>query len=242
MSLSEELVMVVEEPMSRDMMRLFEAVVTGLRDIARMCASMHELRCIDAPAFTTTFLRSRGFGEYVIRRIWRAAHDKNVSKGQTIYKYRDIVFRLKPRLEHGTAYHYADTMTPLDRMDCLSLGDKCYEIPHCNSFYIYIEGRLGYASLRINVSYIVGLLSRTKPGFLTRFLEFADRVIKRPRDELEAIAILVEEVLSVLESERRLLGLILPYVPSSLDDLLRVSPLAKKLYIELVSHGIEITS
>lgn len=232
--------MAVEEPMSRDMLRLFEAVVTGLRDIAKLCASRHRLRCIDAPAFTTTFLRSRGFGEYTIRRIWRAAHDPNVSKGQIIYKYHGIVFRLKPRLEHGTAFHHADTMTPLDRIDCLSLGDKCYEVPHCNSFYIYIEGRLGYASLRINVSYLVGLLSRTRSDFLTRFLEFADRVIKRPRDEFEAIAVLVEEVMDVLESEDKLLSLILPYVPRSLDELLRVSPLAKKLYIELISRGIKI--
>ena len=227
------------EPMSRDMLRLFKAVVIGLRDIAKLCASNYRLHCIDAPAFTTTFLRSRGFNEYIIRRIWRAAHDRSVTGGQVIYRYEGIVFRLKPRLEHGTAYHDARTMTPLDRFDCSILGDECYEVPHCNSFYIYVEGELGHASVRMNVSYLVGLLARTRSGFLSKFLEFANRVIERPRDEFEAIAILMDDVLSVLNEENKLLGFILPFVPRSTDELLRVSPLAKKLYIELVQRGIK---
>ena len=235
----EEFYMAPEEPMSRDMLRLFKAVVTGLRDIAKLCASNHRLHCIDAPAFTTTFLRSRGFGEYVIRRIWRAAHDRSVMGGQVIYRYEGMVFRLRPRIEHGTAFHDARTMTPLDRFDCAMLGNECYEVPHCNSFYIYVEGELGHASIRMNVSYLVGLLARTRSGFLSKFLEFANRIIERPRDEFEAIAILIDEVLSVLKDEDKLLGFILPFVPRNVDELLHVSPLAKKLYIELVGRGIK---
>ncbi len=232
--------MSLDEPMSRDMLRLFKAVVTGLRDIAKLCVNNHRLHCIDAPAFTTTFLRSRGFNEYIIRRIWHAAHDRSVTGGQVIYRYKEIVFRLKPRLEHGTAYHDARTMTPLDRFDCNVLGNECYEVPHCNSFYIYVEGELGHASVRMNVSYLVGLLARTRSGFLSKFLEFANRVIERPRDEFEAIAILIDEVLSTLRDEDKLLSFVLPFVPRSPDELLRVSPLAKRLYIELAQRGIKL--
>ncbi len=225
-----------EEPLSRDMLRLFRAVMTGLHYIARLCAYQHQLHCIDAPVFTTTFLRSRGFNEYTIRRIWRAVYNRDVIRGQVIYNYRGVVFRFKPRPEHGVAYHDAKTMTPIDRIDCMALGDECYEVPHCNSFYIYVEGELGHAFIRINVTYLVGLLARTHPDFLAEFLDFIDRVLERPRDEIEAAAILINEVLSMLREENKLLSFILPYVPRSLEELLRVSPLAKKLYIALMEH------
>jgi hypothetical protein len=222
----------VQDRLQRDLIRLFKAVLLGLRDISKLCASMHSLRCIDAPVFTTTFLRSRGLSEYSIRRIWRAAKQRSIQGGQIIYHYHDTIFVIRPRVEHGIAYHDADTMVPVDKIDCLTLGDRCYEVPNCNSLYIYLQGRLGHASIMLSASYIVGLLSRTRPSFLSSMLEMSSKAVYDFHETSKFLLNMLSAVLDLLNREAPLLRMILPYVPRSLDELLRVSPLAKKIYIE----------
>jgi hypothetical protein len=222
----------VQSGLQRDLVRLFDAVLLGLRDIAKLCASTPALRCIDSPVFTTTFLRSRGVGEYSIRRIWRAAKQRSVQGGQVLYHYYDTVFVIRPRVEHGIAYHHADTMVPVDKIDCLALGEKCYEVPNCNSFYIYLQGRIGHSSIMMSASYIIGLLSRTQPEFVSSILEMGKEAIYNVRRTKESLPRMLLTVLGLISREAHLLKMILPFVPQSLDDLLRVSPLAKKIYIE----------
>ena len=216
--------------MDRWLARLLAASIEGLKAVVEFCTSMPGLHCLDPPLFTTRFLRSRGFGEYEVRRLWSVA--RRLSGGRcTVYSFEDTRLDVRPRVTCGAAYHHAGTMVPVDRVDCEVLGGECLVSTRTNSFYVYVEGHIERNTVRINLAHLAVLAARSSRGLVEELLDHAARALTLAADEKrgELLAVL-GGLADLLARYRDVVEAVLPTAPSSLGELLRLSPVLRRLY------------
>jgi hypothetical protein len=190
------------------------------------------LHCLDPPIVTTGFLRSRGYGEYEVRRLWRYARRLHALR-YPLYVYEDSLLTLRLVVRQGPAYHYARTMTPVDRVDCEVLGGECRVSTRSYGLYSYIEGHVEGNSVRLNLAHLAVLAARAKPRLVLEILGHALNFVEPPSNMADRIgelmnvlaklSRLVEEYYTVIDNA-------LPRAPRSLDELLHLSPIIRYVY------------
>jgi hypothetical protein len=222
---------------SQDILRLMRAIIDGLTLVVRLCYSNSRLQCLDPPVFTSPMLRRLGYGEYELRRLWRIARGRSTTarrKPVVLYNCCSARFEIEPIVKHEVAYHHRQTMTPVDYVDCRVLGEDCLEATHANKFYLYIRGHVEDNILRINVAHLLALIARRSWGEVESLLRNARRFLEA--DNVEKLAVVSEmiEAISRIAAERRhIIEALVPRVPHSLHELLRVSPAAREV-VEVV--------
>ncbi len=222
-------------PVSYGLFRLAHAVLDGLLLIVRLCTSHRSLHCLDPPVFTSPLLRRLGYGEYDIRRIWREGERRSASGGVVVYECCSSRFTVKPVVRHEPAYHHRATMAPVDPIDCRILGDDCVEITHSKKFFLYIVGNVEDNYLKMNVAHLIVTVARSEPGKVVEIIETARRIYGdhggTPKPELAVK--LVEDVFEIVEERRHILEVLVPRIPSSMDELFRMSPIARLIIATL---------
>lgn len=225
---------------------LAEAVLRALLLEARTAAAEPELKFLDPPLLTTPTLRRLGYGRYRIQQVWegaRAVASIREVRYRTLYRYGDTEFRLLPQLSEGPVRILRDHGVPLDDYDCHKAGDRCYSAPRGNRFYVYIEGHVENSALRVNTVYLAVLLTRSGGWHLLKDLASAlmgfAYSIAESLCSGESVEALLQELSDIMARERRLLELVLPHVPRSPEELLRLSPALRFLALSCRKRAAE---
>ncbi len=197
--------------------------------LAEACTSLG-LRCVDVPIVTTGLLEAVGAGQYKVRRFW--AHAKR-SNGATIvlYKYRKTTFRV--RLEHreGPLYevNWEGVRVPLDPEEVSEVRRRGLEVefaPKSHMLFLYLEGlHEDKLVLSIGAPRLLLLLYQS-PETRKLVEQLVDCVVNAAWGRIDCM----ESVALRLVRAWTPLGIVLPRVPLSLEDLFKVSPLFRRLF------------
>ncbi len=201
-----------------------EAILNSIRMIYTKCAELG-LRCNDPPCVITPLLKCLGYNEYQIRRFWATFEDLGNGIVLEIYRYSLARFNLVISYRKETVMHLRHKCIPLDEIDCRRLGSECIKTPHSHALYIYIDGRVENTVARLNVIRILYFLYSKNPRVVDELMEALRGVIWNRGNVLE----LYDKVLSGLRIGSSVLKLILPLVPSNVEELLRLSPILRRI-------------
>ncbi|MCE4619109.1 MAG: hypothetical protein F7C37_06690 [Desulfurococcales archaeon] len=208
-----------------------EVLVNAARRLVEACTK-NNLDCRDPPLASTRFLYSLGYTQYLIRSLWKKLSEPIDSIA--LYKYENAVFNLS--VEHSVealcSLEYNGLFIPLDAMDSLHLrhgGHNCLFTPRTHVIRVYLKGSvLDHVEIRIN---IIRLLSIIAKGLgLGKVYELLDGIIELlwNRD----VRSIESELLEFFHHDNyeRILSFFLPHIPRDLEDLLRVSPVLRRLH------------
>jgi len=201
-----------------------EAIVNSIRMVYSKCVELN-LECIDPPCVITPLLRCLGYNEYQIRRFWFFFENLGDNVNFEIYHYSSASFNLLLSYGKETIMHLKGSYIPLDELDCQRIGSQCIKTPHAHALYIYIEGRMRNTAIRLNVVRVLRLLYLRNPKLTDELMETLINVIWRRTSILE----LYNKVLEALSTGSNILKFILPFTPSTLKDLLELSPILRRI-------------
>jgi len=201
-----------------------EAIINSIREVYLKCTDL-DLRCTDPPCVITPLLRCLGYNEYQIRRFWSLFENLGSNISFEIYHYSSARFNLSLSYRKETIMHLKGGCIPLDELDCQRLGSQCIKTPHSHALYMYIEGRMGNTSIRVNVVRVLRLLYPRNPKLTDELMETLINIIWRRTSILE----LYDKVLEALRMGSNILRFILPFIPTTPKDLLELSPILRKI-------------
>ncbi len=207
-----------------------EIIINSSYSIAKKCVEL-DLSCRDPPAVTTGVLYSLGYIQYHVRRFWRNVRD---SLGNyTLYKYHDAFYELSLGLETDGLYYLPleDLAMPLDPLDKeLILRKRMdYEFaPRAYQLYVYVEGYYhNHITIRINLIRILTFLIKYHGQ---ESLDYAIHCVKQLvwKQDKSCLQTIYRDI--VLDTHiHGILGVVLPKVPRSFNELLLVSPLIRRV-------------
>ncbi|MEB3807069.1 MAG: hypothetical protein GSR73_06105 [Desulfurococcales archaeon] len=211
--------------------RYLEMLVNSSRALVKACLDLG-LECRDPPIASTALLYSLGHTQYEVRSLWSRLSKRNSVKA-TIYKYEDSRFYAELSHEIETIYtlDYGGLSIPVDRLDAERLRRKhctCNISPHSHTVRVYIKGNLSqHVSISVNAVRILVLLGEYLGyNVVDNLLDSLLRLVWR--NELAGL----KENIAVFFKQHKyasVLSIILPYVPRDEEDLLKVSPLLRRL-------------
>jgi len=214
-----------------------EAIVNSVKEVYSKCVELG-LGCIDPPSVITPLLRRLGYSEYQIRRFWHFFEGLGGSIAFEIYHYLSIRFNLLLSYRKEMVMHLREECIPLDELDCQRVGSKCVRTPHSHALYIYIEGRMRNTTLCINVVRVLRLLYLRNPRLTNELMDVLINVIWKRTD----ISELYDRVLKTLRLGSDILQFILPYIPTTLKDLLELSPTLRRIAIRIQSRKSKLST
>ncbi len=203
---------------------LAEAIVKSIRRVYSKCAELN-LKCTDPPCVISPLLKCLGYNEYQVRRFWSILESLGSSISLEIYRHSLAHFNLVLSYRKETVMHLRNNCIPLDEIDCLRLGSECIKTPHAHALYVYIDGRIEHTSIRVNVIRALYFLYLKNPRIVDELMNALIDVIWERGSPLK----LYNMVLSALNIGSSILQLILPIVPGNIRDLLRLSPILRKI-------------
>ncbi|MEB2836777.1 MAG: hypothetical protein GSR80_000728 [Desulfurococcales archaeon] len=139
-----------------------------------------------------------------------------------IYKFRRASFRLRIVYKRAPLREVqcVEVKVPIDPADSEGLY---YEYaPSAHAVYLYVEGGFSGVGVKVNAERLLRLVAERDPDLLD---ELEGSIIKQAwgRGDVE------NAVLRILRGWHGLLDNVLPRVPRILDDLLRLSPVLRRL-------------
>lgn len=201
-----------------------EAIVNSVRIILLKCIELN-LKCTDPPIVITPLLRCLGYNEYQIRKFWSFFENLEGNIGFEIYHYSSAHFSLSLSYRKKTIMHLEESCIPLDELDCQELRSQCIKTPHSHALYVYIEGKIGNSSIRLNIVKVLYLLYLRNPKLTDELIETLINIIWKRASIRE----LYDKVLEVLKVGNDILQFILPSIPITSRDLLKLSPILRKI-------------
>ncbi len=188
--------------------------------IARCCSYLR-LHCRDPPAASSSLLYGLGYNQYQVRSFWSAMKEIGSAEIE-IYKFRRASFRLRIVYKRAPLREVqcVEVKVPIDPADSEGLY---YEYaPSAHAVYLYVEGGFSGVGVKVNAERLLRLVAERDPDLLD---ELEGSIIKQAwgRGDVE------NAVLRILRGWHGLLDNVLPRVPRILDDLLRLSPVLRRL-------------
>lgn len=201
-----------------------EAIVRSVKRVLLKCAELG-IRCRDPPSVITPLLRCLGYNEYKIRRFWSFFEGAREGLRLEIYRYFSVSFALSLVYRKETVTHLERECIPLDDLDYRKLRSQSIRTPHSHALYVYIDGRIEDSGMRLNVISALRLLYLRNPKLVNELLDtIIDIVWGRA-----AVSELYERILEAIGTGEDVLQLILPSMPTTSRDLLKISPILRRI-------------
>ena len=203
--------------------RLADYLITVAEELLDACQALN-LRCRDPPLVTTRLLRRVGAGQYVQRSVFNAL--KQISASEIVlYRYLKTEFSLSVVVRSGKLMH-VDGWVPVDLFDCKAMADRCSSSPRGAAGFVYLVGSVEGSQIRVNAVNLLRLLDISRPGSSRYLLEsMRDMLWGRGPDKT------LKSLLEVISWPS--VRLVLPKVPSTPDELLRLSPALRESLKEI---------
>jgi hypothetical protein len=197
-----------------------EVLVKSLRELVNCCYS-EKIRCTDPPIASTGFLYSLGFHQYLIRTFW-AELPPGVYK-VPLYKYLGTEFfiEIKHEINSIREIKCGKHTIPVDELD--ARPRETIFTPRSHLLYIRLAGVIEGNVIKINIVRLAKLIETYEPGWVTSILDEILRSFDNPKilDDLE------DKVLAEIEKRKLVLSFILPKIPKSKTDLLKLVPVLR---------------
>lgn len=200
-----------------------EAIVNSVGKILSKCVEMN-LKCMDPPSVITPLLRCLGYNEYEIRRFWSFFEKNKGSLSFEIYRYSSVKFSLSFIYRKEAVMHLREDCIPVDELDYQRLKPQCVRTPHSHALYMYIEGEIGDSHMRLNVVNALYLLYLRNSKIVDKLLDTLIDIAWGRAKTSE----LYEKVLEAIGIGSDVLKFILPSIPTTLKELLKISPILRR--------------
>ncbi len=204
-----------------------EILLNATDALYRKCLQ-YNLECRDPYVVTSSYLYSLGYSQYRIRKLWKfLSAEPNIEV--VIYKYKNSLFTIRLVYERGPVKHLVidGFHIPVDDFDA-SRHPFSHIIfsPKAHRGVIYIEGRISeHINIKVNIIRILLLLSRYFGNdIVSIFLQEVRNILWGRSDKLASILLNFFN-----NSDLKFLEILLPRVPKTLDDLIKLSPSIRKI-------------
>ncbi len=201
-----------------------EALIKAAKKTSSTCMELN-LSCYDPPVVISPLLKCLGYNEYQIRKFWRYFEEGGKIKVE-IYRYLEAHFEIISIYRKETISHIRHSCVPVDAIDCHKIGSDCVKTPHSHVLYVYVDGKIGNAEIRMNIIRLLSLLYAINRKVVDRLLDtILDLVWNRVSvDEF------YDRVLETLKLGDNILGVVLPLKPNDKNQLLQLSPILRRIY------------
>ncbi len=201
-----------------------EAIIKAAKKTSSTCIEL-DLRCYDPPVVISPLLRCLGYNEYQVRKFWRYFEEGGEIRVE-VYRYLKARFDIISIYRKEATSHIKRSCVPLDAIDCHRIGSDCIKTPHSHALYLYIDGKIGNAGIRINVIRLLSLLYAMNRRVADSLLDSILDIIWGRASVHE----LYEKVLKALSLGDEILGVALPLKPDDKNKLLKLSPILRKIH------------
>ncbi|MGC8566984.1 MAG: hypothetical protein ACP5M8_04975 [Caldisphaera sp.] len=181
-----------------------------------------KIRCRDPPLATSRLLRIIGLSEYQERNYWKIARDLIKQPKFILYKFGAVEFSLSFEVKTEKIYHINGI--PIDYIDCRLLNKECKVTNKGYTFYVYLIGKIEKSYIKSNSVNLLNILSMYNKDIVLGLLDSIRSSISNGPAGLES---LIENILWILKIST--VDLILPKIPKSIPELLKYSPMLRKL-------------
>ena len=200
-----------------------EAIIRAAKKTSSTCMELG-LHCYDPPVVISPLLRCLGYNEYQVRRFWRYFEEGGEINVE-VYRYLEAQFNIISVYKKETVSHIRYSCVPVDSLDCHKLGSECIKTPHTHALYLYVDGRVGNAEIRMNIIRLLSLLYSIDRRVVDSLLDsILDMLWNRINVEE-----LYNRVLDALNLGDHVLRVALPLKPDSKEKLLQLSPILRRI-------------
>ncbi len=204
----------------------YKAVLRSIPVILNAC-SVYGSLCFDLPATTSPLLRCLGYSEYFVRRFW-AVFDELSNLRIPLYTLRNTSFTLHIVHRKEGIPHIEGECIPIEDIVCFTHKLRCVRSPHTHALYLYIEGSYsGRIFVRTNVLRVLRVMNVWREQAPYQFIKLLDDFL----DGTAGVDDLLRFVFDTLIDNKRVMSLILPKLPLSTEELLKLSPLLRIMRI-----------
>lgn len=202
---------------------IVEAIIRAAKETSTTCMELN-LHCYDPPVAISPLLRCLGYNEYQVRRFWRYFEEGGRIDVE-IYRYLEAQFKIISVYRKETISHIRHSCVPVDLLDCHKLGSECIKTPHTHALYLYVDGRVGNAEIKINIVRLLSLLYSMNRRVVDKLLDsILDLLWNRV-----SVEEFYDRVLEALNLGDHVLSVALPLKPNSREKLLQLSPVLRRI-------------
>ncbi|ADM28610.1 hypothetical protein Igag_1813 [Ignisphaera aggregans DSM 17230] len=216
--------------MEMNIKNIVQIIIRGIYDQTMNCIT-YDLHCLDPPSLTSGMLDFYGIKSFSSKNSFWKNIDIFIGRYNNSIIYRGRFGEFKIVLDHSIdeIFRIENTNIYVDALDCESLN--CKPVPRSHILRVYLEGRYSNRIiLKINIVTLLRMAINENPYFGKCLEEF----IQNPF-EVKNILHIASCSMLVLSKHRSIYDILFNRTPKNIAEILRHSPLLRKVNIDVKS-------